>query len=79
MAFVNLIVIIVNLYLYSQVITPDRARILDIHSKLVLSKEYDGFVQNGKLNISILANGTYIIKYSCGNNEMYREKFVINK
>ena len=45
----------------------------------VIKKQYDGFMQSGKLNISILANGAYIIKYSCGNNEIYRQSFVVNK
>jgi hypothetical protein len=46
---------------------------------LVIKKEFDGFMQNGKIIISILANGAYIIKYSCGTNEIYRESFVVNK
>jgi len=42
-------------------------------------KEFVGFIQNGKLNISILANGAYIINYSCKNTEIYHASFIINK
>lgn len=56
-----------------------KIEILDVLGNVVIKKEYEGFIQTGRINISILANGTYIIKYSCGNNEIYREKFVVNK
>ena len=56
-----------------------KIEIRDILGNMVLSKEYDGFVSQGKINITILANGAYIIKYSCGNNEISRQSFVVNK
>jgi hypothetical protein len=56
-----------------------KIEILDFLGNMVIKKEYDGYIQTGKLNISILANGAYIIKYSCGNNEIYRESFVVHK
>ena len=59
--------------------TNTKIEILDVLGNIVIKKEYDGFVQNGSLIISILANGAYIIKYSCGSNEIYRESFVVNK
>jgi hypothetical protein len=59
--------------------TNTNIEIVDIFGKSVLKKEYNGFLQSGKINISILANGAYIIKYSCGNSEIYRLSFVVNK
>lgn len=56
-----------------------KIEILDILGNIVIKREYEGFIQTGRINISILANGAYIIKYSCGNNEIYHEKFVVNK
>jgi hypothetical protein len=56
-----------------------RIEILDVLGSVVIRKEFEGFMQNGKLNISILAKGLYLFKYSCGNNEIYRQSFVVNK
>lgn len=60
-------------------VTNTKIEILDVLGNVVIKKEFEGFMQNGKLNITILANGAYIIKYSCGSNEIYRESFVVNK
>ncbi len=59
--------------------THSKIEVLDVLGNIVLKKEYDGFVSQGKINITILANGAYIIKYSCGNNEISRQSFVVNK
>lgn len=56
-----------------------KIEIMDVLGNAVIKNEYEGFVQNGKINISILANGVYIIRYSCGNNEIYRQPFIVNK
>lgn len=56
-----------------------KIEILDLLGNSVIKKEYNGFMQVGKINISILANGAYLIKYSCGKNEIYRQTFVVNK
>jgi hypothetical protein len=56
-----------------------KIEILDVLGNIVIKKEYDGLVLNGKINITILANGAYFIKYSCGTNEIYRESFVVHK
>lgn len=56
-----------------------KIEILDILGNSVIKKEYNGFMLSGKINISILANGAYVFKYSCGINEFYRESFVVNK
>lgn len=56
-----------------------KIEILDILGNSVLKKEYNGFVATGHLNISFLANGVYIIKFACVNNQIYRESFIINK
>ena len=53
--------------------------ILDILGNIVLKKEYQGTVSAGKVDISILANGIFLLKYSCSNNEIYRKSFVVNK
>lgn len=59
--------------------THSRIEVLDLLGNIVLKKEYDGLVLSGKINITILANGAYFIKYSCGNNEIYHESFIVNK
>ena len=56
-----------------------KIEILDVLGNVVIKKEYEGFMLAGKINISILANGAYVFKYSCGDNEIYRQSFVVNK
>lgn len=56
-----------------------KLEILDVLGNTVIKRELDGFISFGELNISILANGVYIIRYSCGTNEIYHQSFVINK
>jgi hypothetical protein len=53
--------------------------ILDVLGNRVWYKEYNGYIQFGKINTQFLANGSYLIKYSCSNEQKYQQIFVINK
>ena len=53
--------------------------IRDILGNLVYVKLYTEFVATGKINIDILANGAYIISYSCGNTASSHHSFIIHK
>ena len=56
-----------------------KIEILDILGNIVLKKEYKGSVPTGKIDISILPNGVFLLKYSCSTSEIYRKSFVVNK
>jgi hypothetical protein len=56
-----------------------KIEIYDLLGNMVLKKEYLGSVPFGKIDISILANGVFLFKYSCSSNEIYRKSFVVNK
>ncbi len=53
--------------------------IRDILGNLVLKKVYTEFQTTDNINIAMLANGAYIISYSCGDAVSSHHSFIIHK
>jgi hypothetical protein len=53
--------------------------ILDVLGKRIYYKEFNKFVESGKINVALFANGVYLIKYACGGKELYKQSFILNR